>query len=316
MHYLDQRREAYRHPESILEGVASVVMLGYRYRTARPPESPPGFGRVSRYAWGESDYHDVIRGKLKQLKAWLLRQVPDARVRGVVDTAPLLERDFARMAGLGWIGKHTLLIDPREGSWLFLAALLTDHELLADAPFATDHCGTCRACLDACPTDAFPEPYVLDARRCISYLTIELQDDIPEQLREGVGDWAFGCDICQDVCPWNRKSPVSEEPRFEPREDLYPLELATLFSLDDEAFRQRFGKTPLWKGASPRAVTQRRDCPRQPTLRQRDSGARARSERPRTDGAKRRRLGASTDPRRGCRFVGSARKRSPCPAAA
>ncbi len=165
-----------------------------------------------------------------------------------MDTAPLLEREFAQLAGLGWIGKNTLLLNKQLGSWFFLAALLTDQELDYDEPHVADHCGTCRACLDACPTGAFVEPYVLDARRCISYLTIELRGPIPDNLRSGVGDWLFGCDICQDVCPWNHRAPASPEAAFAPLEDMNPVvELAALFALDDAAFRERFRHTPLWR---------------------------------------------------------------------
>ncbi len=247
MDYLEERADAYRHPNSILDGARSLMMLGYRYRTDAPAKTETGRGRVSRYAWGLLDYHDVIHRKLKLLVARTKTLAPQAQARGVVNTAPLLERDFARQAGLGWIGKHTLLIHPNEGSWFFLAALLTDQGLAPDPPFAADHCGTCRACLDACPTDAFPQPYVLDATRCISYLTIELREGLPHALRNGVGDWVFGCDVCQDVCPWNRKSPPSNERDFQARADLNPLELAPLFSLDESAFRERFRKTPLWR---------------------------------------------------------------------
>jgi epoxyqueuosine reductase len=158
-----------------------------------------------------------------------------------------MERELAQVAGLGWVGKNTLLLNRHAGSWFFLAALLTDIELAYDQPHETDHCGTCRACLDACPTDAFPQPYVLDASRCISYLTIELRDAVPVELRAGMGEWVFGCDVCQDVCPWNSHAPLSDEAAFAPRESGNPLALAALFELDDAAFRERFRHTPLWR---------------------------------------------------------------------
>ncbi len=187
-------------------------------------------------------------------------QSPEARVRGVVDTAPLLERDFAMLAGLGWIGKNTLLLNSRLGSWFFLAALATDLELDYDPPQATDHCGTCRACLDACPTDAFTAPYVLDARRCISYLTIELREPIPPDLRSGMGDWLYGCDVCQDVCPWNNKAPRTEEPAFAPDAARNPAQLAELFELSDEEFRRRFRDTPLCARSAADYCAMRRSC--------------------------------------------------------
>ena len=228
MHYLAARRDAYEHPRHILDGVRSLVMLGMHYRTADPIEGQPGQGRISRYAWGAADYHDVIHDRLRQLADWLLEREPGASVRGVVDTAPLLEREFARLAGLGWIGKNTLLINRDAGSWFFLAALLTDLELAYDPPHELEHCGTCRACLDACPTQAFPEPYVLDATRCLSYLTIELRSSVPSSLRSEIGDWVFGCDICQEVCPWNRRAPVSGEEAFAPAPESNPASLAGL----------------------------------------------------------------------------------------
>jgi epoxyqueuosine reductase len=275
MAYLPARQQAYEHPRHVLEDVRSVLMLGLPYRTAEPRPTQPGQGRISRYAWGEGDYHDLIHDKLKRLIATLQQLAPGAAVRGVVDTAPLLEREFAQLAGLGWIGKHTLLINKPAGSYFFLAALLTDQELAYDEPFAADHCGTCRACLDACPTQAFPQPYVLDAARCISYLTIELRRPIPAELRPGIGEWLFGCDVCQDVCPWNQKhdrgggmasggheppetnraatesrggrSLPSGEPAFDPTPDTNPVDLISLFDLDDDAFRRRFRHTPLWR---------------------------------------------------------------------
>lgn len=247
MQYLADRHAAYAHPRFVLEGVRTIVVLAQRYRTVEPTASvPPGFGRVSRYAWA-TDYHDVVHDRLRSLAEFVRGHRPTARIRGVVDTAPLLEREFAQLAGLGWIGKHTLLLNREVGSWFFLAALLTDLDLTVDAPHAADHCGTCTACLDACPTDAFVAPYVLDARKCLSYTTIELRDAIPLELRQAHGDWVFGCDVCQDVCPWNRKAPSVDEPSFAPRAETNPLDLAALFDLDEAAFRRRFRGTPLWR---------------------------------------------------------------------
>ena len=246
MRYLPDRAEAYSHPRHVLDGVRSILMLSFDYRTVEPAPSQPGRGRVSRYAWG-TDYHDLVRGRLEALARFLSHKSPNAQVRGVVDTAPLLERDFAQLAGLGWIGKNTLLLNKHAGSWFFLAALLTDSALDYDQPHETDHCGTCRACLDACPTNAFVDAYVLDARRCISYLTIESREPILHELRSGLGDWLFGCDVCQDVCPWNRDAPRSAERELQPTGGATTLELAELFELDDAQFRARFRHTPLWR---------------------------------------------------------------------
>jgi len=246
MRYLVDRAAAYEHPRHVLEGVHSILMLGTGYRTVEPRRPGPGQGRVSRYAWG-ADYHELIHGRLRSLARYCRQLVPEARVRGVVDTAPLLEREFAQLAGLGWIGKHTLLLNPQWGSWLFLAALLTDQALEHDEPFGADHCGRCRACLDACPTGALVDGYQLDARRCISYLTIELRGPVPAELRGAAGDWLFGCDACQEVCPWNRPAPVTAEESFRPAAGMDPVDLAELFGLDDETFRQRFRRTPLWR---------------------------------------------------------------------
>jgi epoxyqueuosine reductase len=175
------------------------------------------------------------------------RESPGAQGRGVVDTAPLLERDFARRAGLGWFGKNTMLIHKRLGSLFFLGALLLDLDLAPDAPFTADHCGTCTACLDACPTNAFTAPYQLDSRKCISYLTIELRGPIREDLRAGVGSWLFGCDVCQDVCPWNRKAPWGQDPELQPRTDLEAIDPIELLGLDEAQFRRRFRDTALWR---------------------------------------------------------------------
>ena len=247
MQYLSDRATAYEHPKHVLHDVRSIVILGMNYHTGGGEKPNTGTGLVSCYAWGSLDYHELIRDRLNRLKEYLRSRVPSAAARGVVDTAPLLEREFAQLAGLGWIGKNTLLINRKVGSWFFLAALLTDIELEYDRPHHADHCGTCRACLDACPTDAFPQPYVLDATRCISYLTIEHRGSSDPALREKIGDWVFGCDICQSVCPWNRHAPVSPEPAFQPEETQNPMDLCQLFSLDETAFRAKFRHTPLWR---------------------------------------------------------------------
>jgi len=216
------------------------------YRTVEPAATGPGQARVSRYAWGD-DYHDVVRRRLGELAEFLRRLAPAASVRGVVDTAPLLERQFGRLAGLGWIGKNTMLINRRLGSWFFLAALLTTEELDYDRPTQTDHCGSCRACLDACPTGALAGPYHLDARKCISYLTIESRGPVPDELHAAVGDRLFGCDACQEACPWNRRTPATAERAFHPGPGMNPVNLAELCSLDEEGFHRRFRHSPLWR---------------------------------------------------------------------
>jgi epoxyqueuosine reductase len=241
-------------PRSLMPGARTVIMLATDYSTEVPEGTSPttaeptrgerGRGRVSRYAWGH-DYHDLLRGRVNQLAAWLEQQVPGCSSRGVVDSAPLAEREFGWLAGLGWFGKNTMLIHPAAGSFFFLTGLLTDLELPVDEPIEVDHCGTCTACLDACPTGALPAPRVLDARKCISALTIEDHGPVPTALRSGLGDWVFGCDICQDVCPWNRHAPLSDEPAFQPRGGETTLSLAEILSFDDVGFRQRFKGSPI-----------------------------------------------------------------------
>lgn len=255
MDYISRHEDARRHPESMLPNVRSVVMVGINYKPGSVRSTQYSVlstqetnlqGRVSIYAGG-GDYHDVLRDKLKSLLNWIQEQHPGVRGRAVIDTAPLLERDFARRAGLGWFGKNTMLIDKKLGSYFFIGALLLDLELQADAPFDTSHCGSCTRCLDACPTDAFVAPFQLDARRCISYLTIELRGSIPEDLRPQMGDWIFGCDVCQEVCPWNRKSPPGTEALLQPSTSGTRLDLVALLSLTEDEFRARFRHTPLWR---------------------------------------------------------------------
>lgn len=246
MHYIKRRLDAYEHPSHVLPPVRSVVVVGANYMSQREPDRTECGYRVANYAQGVGDYHTVLKSKLQQLADFLHQQRPGCRTRPVVDTAPLLERDYARLAGLGWFGKNTMLINKRRGSFLFLGALLTDLALEPDQPHETAHCGTCTRCLDACPTQAFVGPYVLDARRCISYLTIELRDDpIPEELRSSIGDWVFGCDICQDVCPWNRHEVPASFFEFQPQHNSHPRDLKELLSLTDEQFARQLAATPM-----------------------------------------------------------------------
>ena len=247
MSYFSNRIEAYSHPNGVLEGTVSLVMLGMRYGGVRDRQSTEGFGQIASYAAGTIDYHELIRERMNGLGAFYAQQVNGGHWRGVVDTAPLLEREFSQLAGLGWQGKNTMLIHPREGSYFFLAALLLEQPLDYDRPFEVDHCGSCRRCIEACPTQAILEDRRLDARRCISYLTIELRTPVPLEFREPMGDWLFGCDVCQDVCPWNRfaQSPVNNE--FHPIAGHLQIDLESLLSLDEGQFRQRFRHTPLWR---------------------------------------------------------------------
>lgn len=233
---------------------ALVVSLIYDLRPEAPPRDPSGApptARIARYAGGP-DYHDVLLPPLRALGDALEPLAGRAvRSRAYVDTGPLLERALGAQAGLGWIGRNTLLIDPELGSYSFLGVLLTDLELASDAP-EPDHCGTCRACLDACPTSAFPAPYVLDASRCLSYTTIELRGAIPEPLRAGQGDWIFGCDVCQDVCPWNTRARRAVPPdraglraALARRPEWVRPALAWLLSLDEDAWRAATRRTAL-----------------------------------------------------------------------
>ncbi len=245
MAYLQKHERERRHPRGVLESVKSIVMLGFEYGPSSAPHPAlptPHFGKVAAYAQG-TDYHRLMWDRLNALTAWLEREV-ECEARPVADTAPLLERDFARRAGLGWIGKNTMLINPTRGSFFFLGAVLTNLDLKYDVPFEANHCGTCTACLDACPTAAFPEPGVLDATKCISYHTIEHRTAIPLAIREEIGDWLYGCDVCQDVCPWNRFAGPGPYPR-DP--SLATLDCVELLGLDEAAFRGRFRGTVFFR---------------------------------------------------------------------
>lgn len=233
-------------PRRVMPQTRSMVIVGMNYYPGDFPTAGGLWGRVSRYAWG-LDYHSVMLNRLRQLAEWIDARTPSPLThRAYVDTGPLLERELARQAGLGWIGKNTNLIHPRHGSYFFLGELLLDLDLEPDAASIPDRCGSCTACLDACPTGALVAPRTLDARRCLSYLTIEHRDTLPLPLRPLLGDRVFGCDVCQEVCPWNR--------RFARRADqsafssLHPtLDLPRVLQLDQDAFRAQFRDTPLWR---------------------------------------------------------------------
>jgi epoxyqueuosine reductase len=261
MEYLQRRREAYRHPRNVLEGCRSIVMLAMPYAKHPRTLRSKGFssqddqgesdqnsgGTIASYASGLRDYHDVIHDRHEELVALLDRMFPEMRSRGVVDTAPLLERSFGRLAGLGWQGKNTLLLNRELGSYFFLSAILTQAQLLASDARQTDHCGTCRACLDACPTQAFPSPHVLDATRCISYWTIEHRGSIPEEVRHGISEWLFGCDVCQMVCPWNRKPELEVDRELSAESWDEKVDCLFWLGLDEQGFRERFRRTPFWR---------------------------------------------------------------------
>ncbi len=262
MEYLARRVEERIDPRRAMPGARTLIAVALRY--PQPPSGDAARARdvgIARYAGGD-DYHDVLREKLRAFESGIeaLAARPIA-LRSYVDTGPVLERAVAARAGLGWIGKHTLLIDRALGSYFFLGVVITDLALPPDAE-ETDHCGTCRACLDACPTGAFPEPYVLDATRCLSYTTIELRSSIPEPLRAPQGEWVFGCDLCQEACPWNARARRSPEPasgasaeltaRFAARPALEAATLTWLLALDEESWRAATRRTALrrtkWRG--------------------------------------------------------------------
>jgi epoxyqueuosine reductase len=241
MGYLDRSRDERLDPTRVLPTVRSIISLGVVYNTDRPYSTTaagPGRAAVARYAWGD-DYHDVLRARLRGFLRWLADTAgPGLEAFSCVDDGPVQERVWAEQAGLGWIGKNTCLINPGLGSWLFLAEVLTNAELEADAP-GVDQCGTCTRCLDACPTGAIVEPYIVDATRCLSYLTIEARQPVDEPLRSHVGPQVYGCDICQDVCPWNRRAAMSDDPAWQPRDTLAFPALVDLCRLSDEAWRER-----------------------------------------------------------------------------
>ncbi len=253
MRWMENHFEKRVDPRRLVEGAESVVSVLHSYYQPEHPDAsavgpehgPDAVGRISRYAWGD-DYHAVLKAKLFALFAWLEGQVGEVNGRAFVDSAPVLDKVWAERAGLGWIGKSTMLLSPRLGTFTFVGELIVDVPLPPDDPFAADHCGSCTRCLDACPTGALDRPYEIDAERCISYLTIEHRGaELPEGTGSEVGNWVFGCDICQDVCPWNKFARPTAEPRFLPREGMPDTELREWAELDLDAFRERFRGSPV-----------------------------------------------------------------------
>ncbi len=243
MTWLARDPERRSDPRIVLPGCQSMICLALNYFPGESPfpEGHPGGYRIARYAWND-DYHDLIEKRLRAFDEKL--QSLGGRQKRYVDTGPVLERDFATNSGLGWNGKSTMQIHRRLGTWFFLAEILTTLELQADPPFG-DHCGKCVRCITACPTAAITAPHRLDARRCISYLTIEHKGSIPEQFREAIGDRIYGCDACLDACPWNRFASVSREASFHARAEVFGMQLRDFLALDDEAFRRLFARSPI-----------------------------------------------------------------------
>ena len=257
MKYLESRDEAGNlrraSLKTALPWARSVIVCTVNYNTAHPYSTSvnnPAHGWISRYAWSRDDYHESVLRRLREvetkLKEFCAADPIDAPIetRAYVDTGPIVERVYAKYAGVGWLGKNTCVINQKIGSWLFLGVILTSLELSPDLP-APDRCGSCTRCIDACPTHAIVAPYELDSNKCISYLTIEKRGPVPEELREGMGHQVFGCDICQDVCPWNRKAPATDKPEFHPREGLVNPALAWLAEISVEEFRNRFRGSPV-----------------------------------------------------------------------
>lgn len=244
MTWMERNFEKRVDPRLLVDGAKSIISVLHNYYQPTEHPSTSATGKISRYAWGD-DYHDVMKERLYELFEWIRESVGEVAGRAFVDSAPVLDKAWAQRSGLGWQGKHTNLINRSMGSFFFIGELILDLELDTDGPIP-DHCGSCTRCIDACPTDAIYQPYAVDANRCISYITIEhRQDDIAADLQNNLDNWIFGCDVCQDVCPWNKFKRPSSEPRYQAREGMVNTRLEEWLEIDLEAFRKQFRKNPV-----------------------------------------------------------------------
>jgi epoxyqueuosine reductase len=243
MQYMENHFDKRLDPRLLVDGAKSVISLALNYYTDQQ-QTDPLAPKISKYAYG-MDYHDVIKDKLRQLLFFIQENIGDVGGRAFVDSAPVLDRAWAERAGIGWIGKNANLINKKSGSFFFLAELIVDAELAYDIAPTTDHCGTCTRCIDACPTEAIVAPYIVDGSRCISYLTIELKNNIPEEFKGQTDNWMFGCDVCQNVCPWNRFSFTHNEPAFAPNPDLLGMTQRDWQEITQETFQQVFKKSAV-----------------------------------------------------------------------
>ncbi|HKB67195.1 MAG TPA: tRNA epoxyqueuosine(34) reductase QueG [Pyrinomonadaceae bacterium] len=240
MSWMARDPEMRADPRRLFPAARSVVVVAINYYTPNVHAADPASGKVSRYAWGD-DYHEVVGAKLRSLLAWIREEAPEAEGKVCVDIQPMMDKAWAARAGLGWIGKHTNLITTEYGSWVFIGELLLNLNLEYNSDLVADHCGSCTLCIDACPTQAITEPYVVDSNKCISYATIELRDtELPRPVAENLEGWFYGCDICQDVCPWNRFEQTTNETRFLPREGNVNASLAEMLELTPETYAERF----------------------------------------------------------------------------
>jgi epoxyqueuosine reductase len=245
MAWMAREPEMRTDPRRFFPGSRSVVVVAKNYYTPAKHSDDPATGKVSRYAWGD-DYHEVVGAKLRSLLSWIKQTMPSAEGKVCVDIQPMMDKAWAVRAGLGWLGKHTNVITTEYGSWVFIGELLLNLDLEYDNDTSEDHCGSCTLCIEACPTAAITEPYVVDSNKCISYATIELREpQIPQEIGEKLEGWLYGCDICQDVCPWNRFEQMTDEPRFQPREGNVNAVLAEVLEMTPESYADRYRQSAM-----------------------------------------------------------------------